>query len=76
MVPGSNNHNLCQQVSKTIDPNKKIPVTQLYVKLQHEPPVASQHLANLEKAGVVSTEHNRKFVFYTINSSRIEAINR
>ena len=69
------NHTLRQQVIKTIHENKRITVTQLYIKLRLEQSVASQHLAILRRAGIVSTEHNGKFVFYTINPSRIEAIN-
>jgi DNA-binding transcriptional ArsR family regulator len=70
------NHTLRQQVIKTIQENKRITVTQLYVKLRLEQSVASQQLAILRKAGVVSTEHEGKYVFYTINTSRIEDINQ
>ena len=69
------NHKLRQQIIKTITDNKKLTVTELYVKLRLEQSVASQHLAILRKAGIVSTEREGKFIFYTINSSRIEAIN-
>jgi DNA-binding transcriptional ArsR family regulator len=75
MVLRSLNHKLRQQVIKTIHENKRIAVTQLYIKLRLEQSVASQHLAILRKAGIVSTERDGKFIFYTINSSRIEAIN-
>ena len=69
------NHKLRQQVIKTIYDNKRLTVTELYVKLRLEQSVASQHLAILRKAGIVSTERDGKFIFYTINSSRIESIN-
>ncbi len=69
------NHKLRQQVIKTIHENKRLTVTELYVKLRLEQSVASQHLAILRKAGIVSTQRDGKFIFYTINSSRIEAIN-
>jgi DNA-binding transcriptional ArsR family regulator len=75
MVLRALNHKLRQQVIKTIHENKRLTVTQLYVKLRLEQSVASQHLAILRKAGIVSTERDGKFIFYTINSSRIEAIN-
>ena len=75
MVLRSLNHKLRQQVIKTIHENKRIAVTQLYIKLRLEQSVASQHLAILRKAGIVSTERGGKFIFYTINSSRIEGIN-
>jgi DNA-binding transcriptional ArsR family regulator len=75
MVLRSLNHKLRQQIIKTIDENKRLTVTQLYVKLRLEQSVASQHLAILRKAGIVSTERDGKFIFYTINFSRIESIN-
>jgi DNA-binding transcriptional ArsR family regulator len=69
------NHNLRQQVIKTINENKRLTVTQLYIKLRLEQSVASQHLAILKRAGVVLTKRNGKFIFYTINPARIESIN-
>ena len=75
MVLRALNHKLRQQVIKTIHENKRLTVTQLYVKLRLEQSVASQHLAILRKAGIVLTERDGKFIFYTINFSRIEAIN-
>src|SRR5450432_1989469 len=76
MVLRSLNHMLRQQVIKTIHENKRITVTQLYIKMRLEQSVASQQLAILRKAGIVFTERHGKFIFYTINSSRIEAINK
>ena len=75
MVLRSLNHKLRQQVIKTIHENKRITVTQLYVQLRLEQSVASQHLAILRKAGIVSTERDGKFIFYSINSNRIIEIN-
>ena len=69
------NHKLRQQVIKTIYENEIITVTQLYVKLRLEQSVASQHLAILRRAGIVSTERVGKNIFYSINHPRIEAIN-
>ncbi|HEX7456885.1 MAG TPA: hypothetical protein VF301_00470, partial [Ginsengibacter sp.] len=45
MVLRSLNHTLRQQAIKTIHENKRITVTELYVKLRLEQSVASQHLA-------------------------------
>jgi len=70
------NHKLRQQVIKTIHENKRLTVTELYVKLRLEQSVASQHLAILRKAGIVTTKRDGKFIFYTINFSRIDAINQ
>ncbi|MEO8109878.1 MAG: metalloregulator ArsR/SmtB family transcription factor [Ginsengibacter sp.] len=75
LVLRSMNHKLRQQIIKTIYDSQKLTVTQLYVKLRLEQSVASQHLAILRKAGIVGTERDGKFIYYSINSSRIEAIN-
>ena len=76
MVLRALNHKLRQQVIKTIHEAKKITVTQLYVQLRIEQSVASQHLAILRKAGIVSTERDGKCIYYAINSSRIGEINK
>ena len=69
------NHKLRQQILKTIHEYKRITVTELYVKLRLEQSVASQHLAILRKAEIVSTTREGKFIFYTINNERIASIN-
>ena len=69
------NHKLRQQILKTIHDHKRITVTELYVKLRLEQSVASQHLAILRKAEIVSTTREGKFIFYTINNERIASIN-
>ena len=70
------NHKLRQQILKTIDEQKRITVTELYVKLRLEQSVASQHLAILRKADIVNTVREGKFIFYTINEERIGDINK
>lgn len=69
------NHKIRQEIIKTIHNKKRITVTQLYVQLRIEQSVASQHLAILRKARIVSTKREGKFIFYAVNSSRIETIN-
>lgn len=70
------NHKLRQQLLKVIEDEKKITVTEIYVKLRLEQSVASQHLAILRKAEIVATERDGKFIYYTINHKRIEEINK
>lgn len=70
------NHKLRQQILKLIDEHGKITVTEIYVKLRLEQSVASQHLAILRKAGFVKTERDGKFIYYTVNTSRIEELNQ
>lgn len=70
------NHKLRQQILKLIDEHDKITVTDLYQKLSLEQSVASQHLAILRKAGFVKTSRTGKFIYYSVNASRVEEINR
>jgi DNA-binding transcriptional ArsR family regulator len=68
------NHKLRQQLLKLIEEEKKITVTEIYVRLRLEQSVASQHLAILRKAGIVNTQRDGKFIYYTVNFNRIEEI--
>ncbi len=76
MVLRALNHKLRQQLLKLIEEEKKITVTEIYVRLRLEQSVASQHLAILRKAGIVNTERDGKFIFYTVNYKRIDEINQ
>src|SRR6476620_6819256 len=69
------NHKLRQQILKLIDEQGKITVTEIYVKLRLEQSVASQHLAILRKAGFVNNDREGKFIYYSVNSSRLEELN-
>lgn len=60
---------------KQIDEQGKITVTELYVKLRLEQSVASQHLAILRKAGFVKTERDGKFIYYSVNTDRLQEVN-
>ena len=70
------NHKLRQQILKIIDTQEKVTVTEIYVKLRIEQSVASQHLAILRKADFVKTEREGKFIYYTVNTRRMEELNR
>ena len=74
MVLRALNHKLRQQIIKIIYENEKLAVTEIYVKLRLEQSVASQHLAILRRAGIVLTKREGKFIYYTINKQRVEAI--
>jgi DNA-binding transcriptional ArsR family regulator len=76
LVLRSVNHKLRQQIMRLIDENGKMTVTEIYVKLRLEQSVASQHLAILRKAGFVKTERDGKFIYYSINTNRLEELNR
>ena len=75
MILRAMNHKLRQQMIKLLDENKKMTVTDIYVKLPLEQSVASQHLAILRRAGIVITERDGKFIYYAVNYNRISEVN-
>lgn len=70
------NHKLRQEMIRLIHKQEKMTVTEIYVKLRLEQSVASQHLALLRRAGVVVTSRNGKYIFYSIDTERIDEINK
>ncbi len=70
------NHKLRQQILTLVETEKKITVTEIYVRMRLEQSVASQHLAILRRAGIVSTQRDGKFIYYTVNYKRIEEITK
>jgi ArsR family transcriptional regulator, virulence genes transcriptional regulator len=68
------NHKLRIQIIRLLHDKDELTVTEIYVKLRLEQSVASQHLALLRRAGIVQTRRDGKFIFYSINTSRIEEI--
>ena len=75
MILRSVNNKIRQAVIKAIAENKRLTVTQLYVKLRLEQSVASQHLAILRRSAIVSAERDGKNIYYSINKGRIAEIN-
>jgi DNA-binding transcriptional ArsR family regulator len=69
------NHKLRQQIVRLLDEHKRMTVTEIYVKLRLEQSVASQHLAILRRAGIVSTVRDGKFIFYGVNYARVKEVN-
>ena len=74
MILRALNHKLRQQIVKLINEKKKITVTEIYVHLRLEQSVASQHLAILRRAGIVKTDRDGKFIYYSINTDRVTQI--
>ena len=68
------NHKLRQQMIKMLDENQRLTVTEIYVKLRLEQSVASQHLAILRRAGIVVTQRDGKFIYYTVNYPRVSEV--
>jgi DNA-binding transcriptional ArsR family regulator len=68
------NHKLRLQIIRLLQDKGEMTVTEIYTKLKLEQSVASQHLAILRRAGIVNTRRDGKFIFYTLNTTRIEEI--
>ena len=68
------NHKLRQEMIRFIDARGTVSVTEIFVEMRLEQSVASQHLAILRRAGIVRTERDGKFIFYSVNRSRIGQI--
>lgn len=68
------NHKLRQEMLRLIHKSGRITVTELYRKMNLEQSVASQHLAILRTAGFVSTERDRRFIFYTVNYKALKFV--
>ena len=69
------NHKLRQDILQLLNENKRMTVTDIYVKLRLEQSVASQHLAILRTAGYVITEREGKNIYYTVNYNRLKEVN-
>lgn len=69
------NHPLRQKMIELIDSEGKINVTKLYVTMRLEQSVASQHLSILRKAGFLLTHREGKFIYYSVNKTKIEQAN-
>ena len=70
------NHKLRQQILHLIEENKRMTVTEIYIQLRLEQSVASQHLAIMRRAGIVKTTREGKFIWYSVNTERLEEISR
>lgn len=70
------NHKLRQRIIDLLDENDQMPVTDIYVSLRLEQSVASQHLAILRRAGVVKTDRQGKYIYYTLDRDRLAQIGK
>ena len=70
------NHKLRQRIIDLLDNNQTMTVTDIYIKLRLEQSVASQHLAILRRAGVVLTERQGKFIYYSLDKDRLNQISK
>ncbi|NJL76923.1 MAG: helix-turn-helix transcriptional regulator [Saprospiraceae bacterium] len=70
------NHKLRQRIIALLEEGEQMTVTDIYIKLRLEQSVASQHLAILRRAGVVVTDRQGKFIYYSLDKDRLEQISK
>ena len=70
------NHKLRQRIIDLLDEGDNMTVTDIYIKLRLEQSVASQHLAILRRSGVVITDRQGKFIYYSLDKNRLAQISR
>ena len=67
-------HRIRQNIIKLLEENKRMMVTDIYVKMRLDQSVASQYLAILRRTNIVVTEREGKCIHYSLNYKRIESI--
>lgn len=70
------NHKLRQSIIDMLHENATMTVTDIYIKLRIEQSVASQHLAILRRVGIVITERQGKFIYYSLDKDRLIEIDK
>jgi ArsR family transcriptional regulator, virulence genes transcriptional regulator len=68
------NHKLRQQILKVIYDKNVSKVNEIYKHLQIEQSVASQHLAILRKAGLVTCKRAGKTILYSVDQQRAKEV--
>ena len=70
------NHKVRQEMIALIRDNAGITPTEIYLSLKLEQSVASRHLAQLRRAGIVTAKREGKNIRYYLNHARLEAVNQ
>jgi DNA-binding transcriptional ArsR family regulator len=68
------NNKLRDQILHLLHKNQKLAVTSIYHTLSIEQSVASQHLAILRKANLVSTIRDGRSIYYSINYKKLDEL--
>jgi DNA-binding transcriptional ArsR family regulator len=66
------NHRVRQQILQLLHKKGSLTVTEVYVKLKLDQPVASAQLAILKKANLVISRRDGRFIHYSVNYSRLK----
>lgn len=68
-------HPLRLQILSFIDKKGTTHVNRIYTALKLEQSITSQHLRILRNAGLVRTERDGKFIFYSLDYNKISNVN-
>lgn len=68
------NHKLRQDIIRLIHKHGEVNVTEIYVQLNLEQTVVSQHLSILRKAGFVNTRREGKQINYSVNYEKLAVV--
>ena len=68
------NHDTRQNIIELLKEFWEMTVTDIYIKGKLEQSVASQHLAILRRAGIVVTDRQGKFIYYSLDTDRLEKV--
>jgi DNA-binding transcriptional ArsR family regulator len=68
------NNKVRQQILRLLHKNARLTVTPIYKAIKLEQSATSQHLAILRSAGLVVTERDGTFIFYSINYQRLKLL--
>lgn len=72
-------HNIRRDIINLLQQNKKLQVTDIYTALGLQQAIASQHLAILRKAKIVTVEytsHDCRVIYYSLNHARLNEVAR
>ena len=67
-------HPLRMKILEFVDKNKTINVNKIYNTLKLEQSITSQHLRILRMSGIVETNRDGKFIYYTINYPKLAQV--
>ena len=65
-------HPLRMKILEFIDESGTINVNKIYSSLQLEQSITSQHLRILRAAGLVDTQREGKYIYYSINYEKVQ----
>lgn len=68
------NHPLRKRIVETLEEKRAMTVTEVYDRLKLEQSVASQHLAILRRAEIVTTKREGKHIYYGVNKKQIAEV--